>query len=158
MGQSSLYSPSYTMDKMREVIQALGQDNYRLFIEEVRSGRIDKDMLQVMATKMGTQVVTVFEDKQGQSKPEFLARFMLDAWWAETLSSCADGPAELVNLLQDWDVGLKELANKMTKGPKSEAAKKELPRQGTQLNADAVTISSSNMQSTNWGGINFNYF
>merc|ERR1711892_1052533 len=134
MGQSSLYSPSDTMEKMREVIQALGQDNYRLLIEEVRSGRIDKDMLQVMATKMGTQVLTVFEDKQGQSKPEFLARFMLDA----------------------WDVGLKELANKMTKGPKSEAAKKELPRQGTQLNADAVTINSSNTQSTNCGGITFN--
>merc|ERR1711892_822196 len=150
---------SDTMEKMREVIQALGQDNYRLLIEEVRSGRIDKDMLQVMATKMGTQVLTVFEDKQGQSKPEFLARFMLDAWWAETLSCCADGPAELVKLLQDWDVGLKELANKMTKGPKSEAAKKELPRQGTTLNAGAVTISqygNTNTESTNCGGINFN--
>ena len=41
---------------------------------------------------------------------------MLDAWWAETLSSGADGPTELVKLLQDWDVGLKELANKMNKG------------------------------------------
>merc|ERR1712123_328950 len=124
------YSPSDTMEKMAEVTQAIGQDNYRLLIEEVRSGRIDKDMLQVMANKMGTQVLTVFVDKQGQSKPEFLARFMLDAWWAETLSSGADGPAELVKLLQDWDVGLKELANKKTKGPKSEAAKKEVRRQG----------------------------
>ena len=44
---------------------------------------------------------------------------MLDAWWTETLSSGADGPAELVKLLQDWDVGLKKLANKMTKGRRS---------------------------------------
>ena len=75
--QSSLYSPSDTMEKMAEVTQALGQDNYRLLIEEVRSGRIDKDKLQVMANKMGTQVLTMFVDKQGQSEPEFLARWVV---------------------------------------------------------------------------------
>ena len=72
--QSSLYSPSDTMEKIAEVTQALGEDNYRLFIEEVRSGKIDKDRLHIMATKMGTQVKKVFVDKQGQSMPESLAR------------------------------------------------------------------------------------
>ena len=43
-------------------------------------------------------------------------RYVLDAWYRDSLHQAIDGPAELKKLLSDRDIGLDELAQKIHLG------------------------------------------
>ena len=62
------------MEKLTELKQTVGEENLWILIEEIENGKISKDLLKMMALKMGGTVHGVFEQKQEQSRLEHVAR------------------------------------------------------------------------------------
>ena len=62
------------MEKLTELKQTVGEENLWILIEEIENGKISKDLLKMMALKMGGTVHWFFEQKQEQSRLEHVAR------------------------------------------------------------------------------------
>ena len=62
------------MEKLSELKLTIGEENLFVLIEEIENGKISKDLLKMMALKMGGTVHGVFEQKQELSRLEHVAR------------------------------------------------------------------------------------
>ena len=62
------------MEKLPELKHKVGEENLFVLIEEIENGKISKDLLKMMAHKIGGTVHGVFQQKQELSKLEHVAR------------------------------------------------------------------------------------
>ena len=103
-----------TMERSKEVKYSLGKRNVELLLDEIRSGNIQQSTIKLMALKMHPYVHGVYTAKVGTLELVDVFRYMLDRWYTQKLyKNDVDGFSELVEILEDYDVGLGALVKKM---------------------------------------------
>ena len=66
------------MENMEDITDALGEENVRILIQEVRNGKMKKEHLKLIAMRMGGPVHGVFVNKcNEQIELEFVIRLEL---------------------------------------------------------------------------------
>ena len=102
------------MERLEEVKEKIGADNYKMIIGEIDCGRMSKQTVQRIGLKMDPQVNGVYKAKHLELDLADVMRMMMDKWWLVKLyHPGVDGEDELYRILSDEDLGLQYLANRM---------------------------------------------
>ena len=101
------------MERSDELKELLMSENLRLLIDEIQNGKLDKEKVKMIAMKMNPRVHGVFKENQ-EKELSIVMRYMLDRWYEEELyAEGVDGLNKLITILEDDDIRLKHLAQKM---------------------------------------------
>ena len=105
------------MERRVEVDAALGKENLKLFLQEVRGGKISKIMLKQIALKFGGSALETFKRYDNNSNNTDidsvqLAMMLPDCWYKVWKPGC-DQLISFKNILEDEDINLGYLSQKM---------------------------------------------
>eukprot|EP00092_Neocalanus_flemingeri_P048104 GFUD01054783.1.p1 GENE.GFUD01054783.1~~GFUD01054783.1.p1 ORF type:complete len:117 (+),score=8.52 GFUD01054783.1:68-418(+) len=102
------------MEWNKEVKEAIGPHNYNLLLEEVRKGVLTLQHMKDIAMKMHPHVHGTFVQHERVEDRCFLMRILLDKWYLTVLyKQDIDGAMQLIEILDDKDIGLHVLVLKM---------------------------------------------
>ena len=102
------------MERLKEIKYCLGKSNVDILLDEIRAGNIREATMKLMAYKMHPYVHGTYVNKVGTMDLVYVFRYMLDTWYTQQLyKEEVDGFSELVEILEDSDIGLGEIVKKM---------------------------------------------
>ena len=102
------------MERRVEGDAALGKEKFKLFLQEVRGGKISKIMLKQIALKFGGSALETFKryDNNTDIDSVQLAMMLPDCWYKVWKPGC-DQLISFKNILEDEDINLGYLSQKM---------------------------------------------
>jgi len=104
------------MEHAERVGIELGENNVNVLIEEIRTGKMNKHKLKMIALQMGGGAHGVFEKNKDRLDLELvdLMKLLLDQWYKDSLhSKDFNGFGELMRILINPEVGLNYLTKEM---------------------------------------------
>merc|ERR1711892_1392913 len=108
------------MEFPEEVNGALGAENVKMILDELKTGRLHKEKLKMIALKMEGSVHGKFIEKtrDNEIQLDHVLKYMLDVWYKEELYKAGkDGLNKFMAILKDEDIKLEYLAEKMMPKP-----------------------------------------
>ena len=105
------------MELGNEVKNSIGPKNVALLLDQIRNGLIKEQQIKDISLKMG--VHGTFVQKRCEcNELVYVMRYILDAWYRHALyKDEGSGYFRLVRILNDNDIGLGFLAQKMKRCP-----------------------------------------
>jgi len=107
------------MEFPEEVNGALGAENVKMILDELKTGRLHKEKLKMIALKMEGSVHGKFIEKtrDNEIQLDHVLKYMLDVWYKEELYKTGKGLNKFMAILKDEDIKLEYLAEKMMPKP-----------------------------------------
>ena len=104
------------MEFKDEITKKIGKKNYQILMDSIKDGKTKKQQVQDIALLMGGPVHGVFQAKISEPDVKLydVMRAMMDEWFLlKVHQENFEGITELRAILEDYNVNLKYLADKM---------------------------------------------
>jgi hypothetical protein len=106
------------MESIEKIKENIGPQIIKIFLDEIKWGRLDINNIQMIGIKMNGSVNSVFRQKKDTLEPALLMRHMIERWNKEVLSIPKDGKLPdgyqlLIDILESEFVDCAWLAEEM---------------------------------------------